>query len=691
MFNDGEITLYITNIPYATDYHSLREIFATFGKIAHLYMKKDPENQKFLGSAYITYLRESDGLKAIQQMEGASFHGNILHAREAKHSMARMFHQKFGKKIGGQQNRHGINNLSPQNNQNQNNTSQSVQQLNQMQNQQENQSAVEKDTQNSTEGETNENNGNIKNNENQHSMNCDDANNNNDNNSSINVDYNPKSNETNNINEEDQNNEITNDSNVAENENENNQLVNERNTENIQQTNTQNNENENKDKNKMNEKSVSQKPKLSPNQIYAEYGITLAQSRHSPRNSRQRMRPYRQYHEPNNIADPPDTPVGYNRTINNNHNYNRRNSNYHDSFDDDNYRSNNFPRYHHYPANPPYDRMESSYPRHIADRIPDYIPDRFPDRIDRIDRIDRMPERIPERMPERIPERMPERIPERIHDRMGDRYDDRMIDRYHGYDARYDDRPPMGPPRGVPRGPDPGYYEGHYPNEIDPYQQPQVPQFQPIFIPVDPSLLMNPQAMMAGGFPMAMMPMGILPDISASVNGGSNMMNPTRNDINRQIPSPPPQTTHASNSNPDYNKHPDDGYIYDSPSHAYASSLQEQELRSIKQRQFSRQHQLQQQEGSRPMQQMINGKQLPNMKNSQDSSHFSNNNESDDDDEDENRYQIQSPGYVDSPVLEKQGGYQPPHSSMNANSLPIVAPMEMEIEEIEYEYSDGDN
>lgn len=97
MYHDGEITLYVMNLPMNVEYHSLRDIFSSFGTVAHVFLKKDKATQKCTGSAYVTFLRESDGLKAIQQLEGANYKGNILRVREALHSSARMFHQQFSR------------------------------------------------------------------------------------------------------------------------------------------------------------------------------------------------------------------------------------------------------------------------------------------------------------------------------------------------------------------------------------------------------------------------------------------------------------------------------------------------------------------------------------------------------------------------------------------------------------------
>ena len=98
MYNDGEITIFVSNIPLTAKYEDLREIFSTFGKISHLYMKNSREEKTFTGNIYVTYLSEKDGRNAIEKMNGAQYNGNILYVREANKSMSRIFHDQFGKR-----------------------------------------------------------------------------------------------------------------------------------------------------------------------------------------------------------------------------------------------------------------------------------------------------------------------------------------------------------------------------------------------------------------------------------------------------------------------------------------------------------------------------------------------------------------------------------------------------------------
>jgi multiple RNA-binding domain-containing protein 1 len=83
---DGEFEegrLYVRNIPYSCTEDELRALFQPFGTISELHIPLDAE-RKAKGYGFVLFLFPEQSKKALNELDGSSFQGRVIHLTKAK-------------------------------------------------------------------------------------------------------------------------------------------------------------------------------------------------------------------------------------------------------------------------------------------------------------------------------------------------------------------------------------------------------------------------------------------------------------------------------------------------------------------------------------------------------------------------------------------------------------------------------
>ena len=75
---DDSNTVRVTNLSEDTREDDLKELLRPFGPISRLYLAKNRATQVSRGFAFVTYVRRSDGQKAIDKLNGFGYDHLIL-------------------------------------------------------------------------------------------------------------------------------------------------------------------------------------------------------------------------------------------------------------------------------------------------------------------------------------------------------------------------------------------------------------------------------------------------------------------------------------------------------------------------------------------------------------------------------------------------------------------------------------
>lgn len=79
----GRLKLFIGNLSFDTSGEVLEEVFSEFGKVLDFYIPVDPQTENPRGFAFLT-MERSDGLNAIDGLDGFELDGRIISVNEAK-------------------------------------------------------------------------------------------------------------------------------------------------------------------------------------------------------------------------------------------------------------------------------------------------------------------------------------------------------------------------------------------------------------------------------------------------------------------------------------------------------------------------------------------------------------------------------------------------------------------------------
>jgi RNA recognition motif-containing protein len=81
--------LYVGNLPYSADQHSLTEIFSRCGTVDSVNVIADRDTGRSKGFGFIEMSSDSEAQKAIQELNGADCDGRPMTVNEAKPQIKR--------------------------------------------------------------------------------------------------------------------------------------------------------------------------------------------------------------------------------------------------------------------------------------------------------------------------------------------------------------------------------------------------------------------------------------------------------------------------------------------------------------------------------------------------------------------------------------------------------------------------
>ena len=84
------MSLYVGNLPFSTDDHSLKELFASFGSVLSARVKSDRDTGRSRGFGFVE-MGEPDARSAIASLNGASYEGRSLRVNEAEQRKSRAY------------------------------------------------------------------------------------------------------------------------------------------------------------------------------------------------------------------------------------------------------------------------------------------------------------------------------------------------------------------------------------------------------------------------------------------------------------------------------------------------------------------------------------------------------------------------------------------------------------------------
>ena len=77
------MSLYVGNLPFSTDDHSLKELFASFGSVLSARVMSDRDTGRSRGFGFVE-MEEPGASAAIEALDNANFGGRTLRVNEAK-------------------------------------------------------------------------------------------------------------------------------------------------------------------------------------------------------------------------------------------------------------------------------------------------------------------------------------------------------------------------------------------------------------------------------------------------------------------------------------------------------------------------------------------------------------------------------------------------------------------------------
>lgn len=76
--------LFVANIPFKVEENRLREEFSRYGKVVDCRIVKDRNTGLSRGFGFVELARNEDGVKAIENMDGAEMDGRVIRVNEAR-------------------------------------------------------------------------------------------------------------------------------------------------------------------------------------------------------------------------------------------------------------------------------------------------------------------------------------------------------------------------------------------------------------------------------------------------------------------------------------------------------------------------------------------------------------------------------------------------------------------------------
>lgn len=78
------MNIYIGNLSYRVTKEEIMDLFNQYGRVASVHILKDKASGKPRGFGFVRMPAESDGEKAIRQLNGSQFKGRLLKVNKAR-------------------------------------------------------------------------------------------------------------------------------------------------------------------------------------------------------------------------------------------------------------------------------------------------------------------------------------------------------------------------------------------------------------------------------------------------------------------------------------------------------------------------------------------------------------------------------------------------------------------------------
>ncbi|RJQ51803.1 MAG: RNA-binding protein [Desulfobacteraceae bacterium] len=78
------MNIYVGNLSYGVTKEEIMGLFNQYGRVASVHILKDKTSGKPRGFGFVRMPAESDGEKAIRQLNGSQFQGRILKVNKAR-------------------------------------------------------------------------------------------------------------------------------------------------------------------------------------------------------------------------------------------------------------------------------------------------------------------------------------------------------------------------------------------------------------------------------------------------------------------------------------------------------------------------------------------------------------------------------------------------------------------------------
>ena len=84
LLQEPKLNIYVGNLPKTTTEDKVRDLFKEYGEILDVKLIKDQYSHELRGFGFVEMPSKPDAEKAIQELNGSEFEGNVLTVNEAR-------------------------------------------------------------------------------------------------------------------------------------------------------------------------------------------------------------------------------------------------------------------------------------------------------------------------------------------------------------------------------------------------------------------------------------------------------------------------------------------------------------------------------------------------------------------------------------------------------------------------------
>lgn len=94
------MNIYVSNLNFSTSSESLQELFAGYGEVSSANIIKDRETGRSRGFGFVEMPNDSEGQKAIDELNGTDFEGKTINVNVARPKTERSSGGGYGNRGG---------------------------------------------------------------------------------------------------------------------------------------------------------------------------------------------------------------------------------------------------------------------------------------------------------------------------------------------------------------------------------------------------------------------------------------------------------------------------------------------------------------------------------------------------------------------------------------------------------------